>query len=511
MRGILSKIAYLRVSDSSPELIALKAIKFRFAFNSQMFLMTANVVKLLVQFASIPIIAHFIIPTAYGLVALALPIIYLINIIGDTGVSNIILMQKESSPDLESTVFWVNISISTTISLLIALLCIPLGVSLHHPDLAVLIAALAPVLIFSSAMSVPNVMMRRDEKFSDFAKTDIYSVFLGAAVAIVAALNGFGVWTFVAQQYVIWVTRLLLVAPASGFRLRLKLDLALIRGKWGFGLNFTGANLLDFLSRNIDNMIIGVRLGAASLGYYSLAYQIMRIPEQIVAGPMYLTSLGSLLRLRDDNDAFLRASRSMILLSSAVIFPIFAGLALTADLAIPLMLGARWTTSARVMALLSPAGLVYCMYYILLPMTLARSRADVQFKGAMLVASGAAVGTAVGTLWGLEGVAIGISLMLLASFPVQVHMTAKAMGAAQSDLWSPMRPATAASAIMAIAVLCARTMLTKSVSNVGPITVLLACIAVGCLAYCAVMLITTRRQIMQSFRQLSANQRLAPA
>ena len=53
-----------------------------------------------------------------------------------------------------------------------------------------------------------------------------------------------------------------------------------VRGIWGFSGGLVGFNLVNYLARNADGMIIGRGLGADALGPYSMAYRLMLFPVQ---------------------------------------------------------------------------------------------------------------------------------------------------------------------------------------------------------------------------------------
>src|ERR1700737_4438068 len=44
---------------------------------------------------------------------------------------------------------------------------------------------------------------------------------------------------------------------------------------WGFSLNLTGFQIVNYFGRNADNLLIGRFLGASQLGFYTLAYTLM--------------------------------------------------------------------------------------------------------------------------------------------------------------------------------------------------------------------------------------------
>ena len=75
-------------------------------------LTVVNVLKLVMQIAVLPILARLLGPSAFGLVALAMPIILLANMVSDAGLGNALVRARDSSKDLESTIFWFSLAMS---------------------------------------------------------------------------------------------------------------------------------------------------------------------------------------------------------------------------------------------------------------------------------------------------------------------------------------------------------------------------------------------------------------
>src|SRR3569833_180855 len=83
----------------------------RRAFFGALALSGAQLVKLGWQFAVLPVLARILGPSAYGLVALAMPFILLANMVSDAGLGNALVRTHNPSRELESTVFWLSVGI----------------------------------------------------------------------------------------------------------------------------------------------------------------------------------------------------------------------------------------------------------------------------------------------------------------------------------------------------------------------------------------------------------------
>ena len=209
-------------------------------------------------------------------------------------------------------------------------------------------------------MAVANARIARSRNFSIFAIGDVLSTVLSATAGICAALLGLGVWSLVIQQLILWLTKAAWLVPTSKFRPQFMCNLNLARPYLHFGINSAAANLSDIIGKSLPPLVVGGTLGVTPLGHYSMAYQLTRVPDQVISGPIYLTTLTAVARADRDRAGplVLRSLRIMV----ATLAFLFCGLALTADLATDLLLGPKWADTAPVLAALAPAGFLLCLY-----------------------------------------------------------------------------------------------------------------------------------------------------
>jgi O-antigen/teichoic acid export membrane protein len=369
----------------------------------------ASAIRLSLQFALLPLLARLVGPTEYGLVALAMPFILLANVLADGGMGYALGRLREASRELESTVFWITAAIGVGLALSCCAAALPMGAILHQPRLPLLIAALSPILIMNALTAVSNGRIIREGRFAVFAAGDLISTGAGAATAVTAALHGWGAWSLVAQQLVLWTAKVIWVTwngrAALGFYWRL----AEARALMAFGFSTIGAILADFISRNLDSLIVGAVLGVSSLGFYAMAYQIVRVPDMLISGPLYLYIYTAMSRTGGDDRASADLALAALRLGSAALAPLFCGLALVADLAVPLVLGEKWYGAIAPLQLLTLAGFFFCLCSIMATTVMGLGRSKVQLCMSMLLAAVTVVVVAVSARFGLRAVAAALA------------------------------------------------------------------------------------------------------
>jgi O-antigen/teichoic acid export membrane protein len=466
-------------------------------------LTVVNVFKIALQIAILPILARLLGPLAYGLVALAMPLVLLANMISDAGLGNALVRKRDSSPELESTIFWFSVGTSFCLAALVSLAAWPVSRLLSHPDLVPIVMVLTLILPIGGSLSVANARISREGKFFLFAVSDMVATLASSAAAIGAALAGAGPWSLVIQQCVLWAIKGCWLIPVSGFRPLLVCKPSLALPYLSFGLHSVGSNLADFANKNFPTMAIGGLIGVAAAGHYSMAYQIVRLPELIISGPLYLSIFVSMAGREGDRAGALEVAMKGLRGLVTLLAPLFCGLALVADLAVKLVLGPAWIATGPILMLLAPAGFFLCVYSFIGAVLMGLGRSEYQFRLILFTGCFLAVGTLLGAHYGSEGVAAGFSIGAALVAPAYLGVFAKQHGVPMKmvarDTISPF-VATLAMAVVVLAIL-------RQLPAWGPWLQLLAVIFCGSVSFVLVLAGISGRRVWEDAQSLFAPNR----
>jgi PST family polysaccharide transporter len=439
----------------------------------------SNALKLALQFAIVPVLARLLGPSAYGVVALAMPFILLSGLIVDAGLGAGLARRLEVSPDLESTVFWLTAGFGACLALLVCALAWPIALVIGVPHLAPILAVLSPVLLVGGLLSAAHARVVRERRFGVFAAGDFVTTTAAALAALGAALSGWGAWSLVVQQLVYWGTKAVWIFAAARLPAPRRFRPSLARELVGFGLNATGAKISEFVSLNVDNLLVGILLGVTALGGYAVAFQVVTIPSLIISAPLYMSMFTAVARRSGEpggaHDLVLSCVRALAL----GITPVFVGMALSADLAVPLVLGPKWTFASGLIVRLAPAGMLFCVFTFTAAVVLGAGRADQQFRLALIAGGAVATGVILGSLDGVGGAAIGVSLGAASAAPFYLRALARHAGLRTLEIARAFLLPVAAAAVMAAAVVAVR-LLTR---GQGDLVRLAAVVAIGAATY----------------------------
>lgn len=477
----------------------------RRAFFGSLALGGANFARLALQAAIVPILARILGPAAVGILALAMPFVLLANLLADAGMGAALVRQADPPPALETTVFWLSSAIGAALALMLCLIAAPASRLLGQPALTGVLMALSPILILSSSLAPANARISRARRFHLYAIGDLLSVILSAGAAIVAAVAGLGAWSLVIQQLTLWGVKCLWILPASGFRPNFDIRPTLAKPLLAFGLNNVGANIADFAGRSAPALVVGATLGVIATGQYALAYQLVRIPELVISGPLMLATFTAVSALAAAGSDPAAAITRTLRLTMAVLAPLFCGLALTGDLIVDLFLGPAWRGAGPALMALAPAGVFLCLYSLIGAALMGLGRSDLQFRLALACGLAMLAGAGIGSRFGLTGAAVGVTLAAAAPGPVYLATLAARLRPSRGLLAGLGAP-IAATLVMAGAVSLARDWLRPAT----PALQLIAVVAVGMAVYALMLGLLAGRQIGADLRGLAPSRRASP-
>ena len=448
-------------------------------------LVGAGTLKFALQLALLPILARLIGPEEYGLVGLAVPFALFVNMMADGGVSYALSRERNVTAEQESTGFWLAAAIGAACATICCLAAWPMGVLLSQPRLPLLIVALAPIMVLNGLSAVSGARLSREGRFSFLAAIETLSNLVSIGVAIAAAASGLGAWSLVAQQFALFLCRTSSLYLASKIPIKWEFRVDQARSLLRFGVNTTGAGLVDHISRNIDNLIIGAILGVTNLGYYAMAYQIARIPDMLIAWPLHRYVFRAVSRASHDAEpeTIRRLSVASLGGGAVVLAPLFCGLATTADIAVALVLGDQWTGAVAPLRWLAAAGFMFGVSSIVAVTVSALGHSRLQLRLSAFSAIVTIVVVAVSGRFGIAATSASLAVGVTVACGLYLHQLARCTSAPLQRLFGAFRPALCAALVMAATILGLREPLEALPLFLG----LPLLLGIGTLAYGAVI------------------------
>jgi O-antigen/teichoic acid export membrane protein len=366
--------------------------------------------RFLLHTASTVILARLLRPQDFGLTAMVSAIVGMVALWTDLGLSNATVQRAEITHAQVSVLFWINCALGTAVMLVIASLAPAIAWFYHEPRLVGITVAFSTIFFLGGLTVQHRALLRRQMRFKLLAIIDSVSMALAVTTGIAMAWLQFGYWSLVGMQVAGTALNCALVWATCGWRPGALQRRVGARPMLTFGADVTGFQILNYFTRNFDNILVGRVLGAAALGIYSKAYGLLMLPLGQINWPLSAVLLPALSRLQEKPleyaRLFLRATRAIALVTiPIVVFSFF----LAHDVVL-VVLGPQWLAAGRVFQLLAPAAAASAIAFApnWLCQSLGRPRRQLHY--ALVSAPVCVTGFLIGIKWGITGVAVSFSL-----------------------------------------------------------------------------------------------------
>lgn len=341
------------------------------------------------------VLARLLGPAPFGLVAIAMVVIALGNLLVDSGLSVQLIRNATISAKEVRGVF----TLQVLLGLVLAagtILSIPLITALLKQEAArPVMRALAFMLIIISAGQTSTALLRRDLRFEAIQKIQIISYLIGyGALGIPLAYAGAGVWTLVWAQ----LTQAVLCTVMSWALVRHSLlpyigpeSAVLLR----FGSFLAGSNVVSWSIGAMPNFLIGRTLGPAQLGLYNRAYMLVGVPSTALVSPVQTVSLSLYSRLQGNEGTVRRSFLAIVAAIALLAFPFFLLVAGTAGTLIQVVLGHKWSGAAPILIPLAFGVCFDAIAAVCSPLLISRGRPDLDLRTQIIAAAVGGVSLAV--------------------------------------------------------------------------------------------------------------------
>ena len=239
-----------------------------------------------------------------------------------------------------------------------------------------------------------------------------------------------------------------------------------------FGGNITGYALINYVSKNCDSLIVGRMFGPQVLGLYTKAVQLLSLPTDQINEPLSTVSIPALSRLADSPEryrqAYLRIMEKVIMVTMPAVMLMLA----TADWLVLIILGPQWIDSAKILVLMSVAGLFQPVAATGGWLLVSQGRVRDMLRWSLINAPISILSIVAGVPWGVVGVAASFSLgRILVAIPLLFWFVGRSGPVRMGDFYRLLAPFTGASVCALLACITFR----RFVPIENPIVGFIAC------------------------------------
>lgn len=403
-------------------------------------------------FVVFAVLSRYLGPADFGLVALASIAVELLTVLVDRGVGQAVIQRGVLDRAALNAAFWLSAGLGVVLTLVTFAAAPAAGAMLDQPGLVPVLRWLSLGFLFACLGSVPTALLQRGFQFKLLAGRRLLGAAAAGVTGVSLAVTGHGVTSLVAQSLVQGAIALVVGWAAVDWRPGLIVGRRPLREISGFTLTMTGIEGLTFVSRRGDDLLIGAFLGARALGYYTIGYRVLLYVIELLTSTISAVSLPLFARRQDDRVATLRAFYRATRLSAAIAIPAFAGLAVLADVVVPLAFGPQWRPSVPVMQVLAGVGMLQSVTYFDRGALLAAGGARTELLLTLVATIGNLAAFAIAVPFGIVAVAVAFLVRTYLFWPLRIRALVSHVGLAPATYLRQLATPAAGALVMALVV-----------------------------------------------------------
>lgn len=422
-------------------------------------------------------------PNAFGLIALVNVVIGFAQSFSDMGVSNAIIRCKNNTREKLSTLFWFNILVGIAIFAII-ILASPLVVSFYNNEsLYNLIFWAAVTFLIMPFGQLYQALLQKNMSFRSISIIEIIATFTGALLSIAMAYGGLGVISLIWGQIITATIKAIgfSIAGKKFWKPMLHFNTGDFSEYLEFGLYQMGERCVNYFTYNIDVIIIGKFLGPSVLGFYSIAYQIIIMPLYKINPILTTVAFPLFSKYQDDNSILQSGYKQISATLGFISFPIIAGLSLTSQVYVPIVLGNNWEPSIILIQILSIVGLAKTLANPTGTIYLAKGYANFGFLWNVFVAIFNAIVFYTAIQYGIVALALSYAVLSIIYLIILQTIVCRMIDLKLSSYFESFKYQLFSTLIMGLVVYASYRLFIYA--NVYPIFILMALILIGIFAY----------------------------
>ena len=288
------------------------------------------------------ILARLLLPEDYGVVALVLVFIAIIDIIAESGFGGALIQKKDADAIDFSSVFFFSIVFSIILYMFLFFSSEYIAVFFNLPILVPIIKVMGIKVLFSGINTVQNAFAAKNMLFKNFFFSTLAGTLVSAIIAVPMAYQGYGAWALVAQNLsntiintiFLWFT--LRWRPCFAFSLTRMISL------FSFGAKLLVASVIHTTYSELRNVLIGKLYTITDLGFYSRGRSFPMILLDGINIPISRVLFPAISKKQDDSAVVKSMTKRSIKVSAYIVLPLMAGLAAIAEPLVQLLLTDKW-------------------------------------------------------------------------------------------------------------------------------------------------------------------------
>lgn len=315
---------------------------------------TEIMAKLVTPLSSM-VLARFVSPAAFGVIAVVTMVLSFAEIFADAGFQKYLVQHEfkdtEEKYQSANVAFWTNFIMSALLLFFIVMFRNPIAELVGSPTSGFPIAIGSISLLLIAFSSIQMALYRREFDFKKLFTIRIFTILVPFVITIPLAIFGFSYWSIIIGTITTNLLNAILLTVYSKWKPKLFYKFKVFKAMFSFSFFTLLEAITIWLTTWADLFIIGQFFDEYHLGLYRNSNAMVNTIMSLITASIIPVLFAALSRMQNDEKVFNNTFFKVQKLTAMLVIPMGVGLFLFRNLATNIMLGDQWMDAAIIIGL----------------------------------------------------------------------------------------------------------------------------------------------------------------
>lgn len=358
------------------------------------------------------VLSRLLTPKEFGIVALVTVFVTFFNLLGDFGISRAVVQNQSLTKHDIRSIFSFSIIFALALAIMFYFAAPLISSFYNESELIKITRFLSLAVLFHTLQAIPRALLEKALKFKKIGLITVITQLSIGIIAILLAYQDFSYYALVIRSILNGFILFVVFYIFAPIKMVFKIDFNSINKIIRFSFFNFLFNVINYFTRNGDNLLIGKLLGTTSLGFYDKAYKLMMLPVQNLTRVITPVMMPVFSKYQDDKTVIFNTYLKIIKILATIGFPLSVFLFFSAHEIINIMYGSQWDASIPVFKILALIIGIQMIYSSAGPVYLSINRAELLFYYGLISAFILLSGITLGIIIGKNLVSVGVGIVI---------------------------------------------------------------------------------------------------
>ena len=321
-------------------------------------------------------LANLLTPAEYGIVGVLTIFTAIAGAMQSGGFGAGLINIKHPTNNDYNSVFWLNISVSVTLYIIL-FLCAPLiATFFKQPCLVLVSRAVFLSLPITALALVSGTYLTKNMMNRELAIISVMALGIAGITGVTLAFMGYSYWSLVWQQLVYVIVTDIGRFYFAPWRPSLHIDFTPVKKMFSFSVKLMLTSIINTLNQNMLTFIFGRLFTISTVGNYSQANKWNSMAHSTITSSLAQVAQTVFVSASDEDKREVRVFRKMMRFTAFLSFPALFGLAMVSREFILITIGEKWIDSIPLLQVLCLGGAFQPFYSLYYNIAISHGRSD---------------------------------------------------------------------------------------------------------------------------------------